>query len=279
MRHLGEVAEGRHAGAGDLELERGDECRRHAEDPGRPGRDVRAQQARRRFGAEDRDGPGVWHGRRDRPEADPLGDAQPARQVDDRPDELAPAVVGFGADEDQQVVVAHPRPAEDELGPGQLGQATVHDLERRPAGAIVEHLVRIERRDDRGFADELLERRRGGRPGVDPSVERRDQRRGDEVARVVEVVDAHARRIGRDAGGQPARQRTSPLGTMNQPSGRVAQSPPRLGDGARPSARRRGPARERLLRERGVEDAVRPQAAPPGAVLGGREAPRRSPTG
>ena len=74
------------------------------------------------------------------------------------------------------------------------------------------------------------------RPGVDPAVEGGEQRRRDEVARVIEVIEAHRRRIGvgrcaskSDARGQPGRATISPR------SGRTshrARPPSR----ARPSA-------------------------------------------
>ena len=73
----------------------------------------------------------------------------------------APAVVGLRADEHEEVAVADAGPADHELGPGQLGEPAVDDLERRAAGAVVEERVRVERRDDRRLAGDLLERRRG----------------------------------------------------------------------------------------------------------------------
>ena len=76
-----------------------------------PGHDVAAQQAGRRLGADDRDRPGVGDGRRDRPEADPLGHAEPPGELDDVRGEAPPAVVGLGTDEDEQVALVEPRAA------------------------------------------------------------------------------------------------------------------------------------------------------------------------
>ena len=82
------------------------------------------------------------------PEADPLGDAEPARQLDHVGGERPPAVVGLGPDEDEEVALVEPGPAQDELGPGQLGEPPVDDLERRTARPVVEQQVGVERRDD-----------------------------------------------------------------------------------------------------------------------------------
>ena len=69
------------------------------------------------------------------------------RELDDGGRERPPAVVGLRADEDEQVPLAEPRPAHGTSSvPGQLGQAAVDDLERRPPGPIVEQHVGIERR-------------------------------------------------------------------------------------------------------------------------------------
>ena len=165
--------------------------------PGRARRDVglaaaRAPDSVPRIGTE----PGVGHGRGDRPEADPLGDAEPMGEVDDRVGDGAPAVVGLRADEHEEVAVGDAGPAEDELGPGQLREPAVDDLERRAAGAVVEERVGVEGGDDRRLAGDLLERRRGRRAGVHPAVEGGEEGRGDEVAGVVEGVQAHADRIG-----------------------------------------------------------------------------------
>ena len=128
----------------------------------------------RRLGSEDRHGPGVGNGRRDRPEADPLGHLERAGELDDVGGERPPAVVGFRADEDQEVAFADADAAHDELVPGQLGQLAVDDLERRATRAIVEEDVGIEPGDHRRVVDQVLERRRRGGPGVDPAVECRD---------------------------------------------------------------------------------------------------------
>ena len=64
--------------------------------------------------------------------------------------ELAPAVVGLGAGQDEQVAFADPGRPQDELGPDDLGQAAVEDVERRAARAVVEQPVRLEPGDDPG---------------------------------------------------------------------------------------------------------------------------------
>ena len=46
-------------------------------------------------------------------------DAEPAGQLDHVRRERPPAVVGLGSDEDEQVALVEPGPAQDELGPGQ----------------------------------------------------------------------------------------------------------------------------------------------------------------
>ena len=92
-------------------------------------------------------------------------------------------------------------------GQVELGQPAVDDLERRAPGAIIEQLVRVERRHDRSLlAEELGERDGGGVAGIDPAIERADECRCDEVARIAgtprggQRVQAHARRI---VGGPP----------------------------------------------------------------------------
>ena len=226
MRHLGEVAEGRDAGPGDLDLERRDQRRRHAQDAGGAGRHFGPQQPGRGFRAEDRHGSGMRHGRGDRPEADPLGDAQTVGELDDGVGHGPPAIVRLRADEHEEVAVGDAGPADHELGPGQLGEPAVDDLERGTAGAVVEERVRVEGRDDRGLAGDLLERGRGRRTGIDPAVERGEEGRGDEVARVVEGVQAHADRIGltgrlpSPATGAGAGRAVSPAGRGPRRTGR-----------------------------------------------------------
>ena len=97
----------------------------------------------------------------------------------------APAVVGLRADEDEQVALVEPGPAQHELGPGQLGQPAVDDLERRPARPIVEQPVGVEGRHDLAVVGQDPERRRRRRPGIDPAVEGGEHHRRDEVAGVV----------------------------------------------------------------------------------------------
>jgi hypothetical protein len=201
MRDLREVADRRDAAVSHRHLEHGDGSRRHAQGAERPRLDLAVEPARLGGGADDRDGAGMRHRRRDRTEADPLGDAQPMRELDDRCAERLPAIVGFRTGKDQQVALARHRAADDQLRPGQLGEASVDDLERRPPGAVVEELVGLEGRDDRGVVHELREGRGRGVPRVHPPVEGPDERRRDQVTRVPgaarcgQSVQTHRRRI------------------------------------------------------------------------------------
>ena len=123
-------------------------------------------------------------------------DPEPAGEVDHVGRELAPAVVGFRPDEDEQVAFLEPRPAQDEARPGELGQAPVDDLERWAARSIVEQLVGVEGRDRRAVVGEDGQRGRGRRARIDPAIERGDQDGRDQIAGIVKRVQAHPRRIG-----------------------------------------------------------------------------------
>ena len=242
----------------------------------------------RGFGAEDRHGSGVRHGRGDGPEADPLGDAEAVGELDDGVGHGPPAVVRLRADEHEEVAVGDAGPADHELGPGQLGEPAVDDLERGPAGAVVEERVRVEGRDDRGLAGDLLERGRGRGAGIDPAVERGEDGRGDEVARVVEGVQAHADRIGLtgrlpspavEAGaGRPVSRPAEDLAARDdEPAvGLGGPAVPRVGDPRQLLAVGEA-SLEGVGRECGAGHPVCPETAPPGAVVGRREAPRATP--
>ena len=126
--------------------------------------------------------PGVRHGRRDRPEADPLRDAELARRC--RPRRRRTRASGSRARRPTgRAGRGSPtrRWRSVELGPGQLGQPAVDDLERRPAGAVVEQRVGVEVDDDRAVAGEGVRGRRGRRRRRRPSrrTRRRAPGRGD----------------------------------------------------------------------------------------------------
>jgi hypothetical protein len=133
------------------------------------------------------------HRGRDRPEADPLGHAEPSRELDEIGGERPPPIIRLVTGEQQQVAPLDRHGAEHELGPRELRQPAVHDVERRPAGSIVVELVVVPRGDDAGARRELGHGRRRRRARVDPSVERGDERRRDEVRGLdlVELVQGH----------------------------------------------------------------------------------------
>ena len=151
-------------------------------------------------GADDRDGAGVRHGGGDRAEADPFGDVQTLDELDDRVRQLTPAVVGLRPAEQQQVAAFDRRVPDGQLGPGQLGQPAVADLQRRPPGAVVEQRVGIELGHDRAAVTERLDRRRRGLAGVHPRIERDDDRRGDDLDRFDQPIQRHGKSIRLRAG-------------------------------------------------------------------------------
>ena len=166
---------------------------------------------------EDRHRPRVRHGGRDRPQADPLDDAESRHQLDRVGDELAPPVVGLRPDQDEQVVVAGPGPAQLERRPGQLVEPAVDDLEGRPPRPVVEDPIRVEGRHDGRILDEQRERRCRRGPGIDPAIEGAEERRGDEVAGVIEAIQAHRARIGV---GRWSSKRTGPAQARDDRVGR-----------------------------------------------------------
>ena len=203
---LGEVAERRCAGLGEGSS-RGPTARPRAPAgcPGGPGRTSALSRPGADSVPDDRHRPGVRHRGRDGPEADPLGDAEALDDLDDRGGELAPAVVRLGAGEDEDVALGEPasgassararsaRPAGRRRCRGSVGASGSRTADRR----------RTWRRPSR--PGQVLGRGRGRRAAVDPAVERGDDRRRDEVLRLVEMVEAHEPRIGevRPAGGRP----------------------------------------------------------------------------
>ena len=121
-------------------------------------------------------GPGVRDGGRDGTQADPLDDAEPAGQLDHVGRERAPAVVGLGADEHEQVALVEPGPAQDELGPGQ-GRSAAHRRSRAEAGAPGSRTAGRRRTvaTTSPSSARMPERGRRRRAGIDPAVEGRQQ--------------------------------------------------------------------------------------------------------
>ena len=144
--------------------------------------------------AEDVRRAGVGHRRRDRPEADPQPDAELLGDLDDGGRELAPAEIRLGAREDEDVATVDPAPPDGQARPGQLGHPAVDDLERRPAGSVVEEEVAVELDDDLAAVGQLPGGDRGGAAGVDPAVEGRDEGGCDEVVGRIEAVERHPRK-------------------------------------------------------------------------------------
>ena len=106
--------------------------------------------------------------------------------------ELAPAVVGLGARQDEDVAVADPPGHDVEVRPLQLGEVAVLDAQRGPASAVVEQRVAVDRRDAGAALCEERGRARGSRARVDPRVERDDHQWLDELLMVEDAVEAHA---------------------------------------------------------------------------------------
>ncbi len=158
----------------------------------RAGGHVATQEPRAGFGAQDVHRPGMRHGRRDGAEADPLRNVEPFGKFGSSLGERLPAIIGLRSREDEDVVVADSRVANGECGPLELGRAPVDDLERGPAGAVVEQLVGVEGREHAAAFGELLRGHRGGRTCVDPAVERRDEGRRDELPDLLQPIDRHA---------------------------------------------------------------------------------------
>ena len=131
-------------------------------------------------------------------------------ELDDGVGELPPAVVGLRAGQDEQVALTDPRGSQEELRPDDLGQPAVHDVERGPARPVVEEAVRLEPGDHPGVGRERAERGRRGRARIDPAIEGGDETRGDRVARIDHLIEAHGPRIG--DGGYTPRTRAPHIG-------------------------------------------------------------------
>jgi hypothetical protein len=98
-------------------------------------------------------------------------------QLHDRRRERLPSIIGFGSGQHEQVALGEPDTPNHQLGPGQLGEAAVDDLEGRPPRAVVEQRVRIERRNIDRLVEQVLQGGRRRASGVDPAVECGDERR------------------------------------------------------------------------------------------------------
>ena len=195
-----------------------------ARDPqhaGRSGLHVALQQARLRGRPEDRHRPRVGDGGRDRPQADPLADLEALRELDCGVGKRAPAVVGLGPGQDEDVAPADASMPDDELGPLELGRPAVDDLERGAAGAVVEQVVRVERHHRLAALGQVAGGEGRGRAGVDPAVEgcheRRRVERGPVVEAAREAVDRHGSRIGQGSPGD-----AGACGAAAKPRGRFS---------------------------------------------------------
>jgi hypothetical protein len=122
----------------------------------------------------------VGHGCRDGAQADPLHHPELERDLQHVLRQLAPPEVGLGAGQHEEITRSVPGSLQCEVGPHQLGQLPVEDVEDGPARAIVVQGVGIER--GHGLAVATDEHARRGRcaRGVDPPVERRDDGGSDE---------------------------------------------------------------------------------------------------
>ena len=147
---------------------------------------------------------------------------KPRGELGHVPLELAPAVVGLGAGEHEEVALADPGRADDELGPDEAARAAVDDLEGRAPGAVVEDRVRVEGRDHPAALGEMAGRDGGGAPGIDPAVERDDDRGRVEIGQLpAELEQAHGRGVG-----ECGFSLTRPRATSGPALGRPRPCPP-----------------------------------------------------
>ncbi len=80
----------------------------------------------------------------DRPDRYPLLELDRARERDHVVGQLTPAKVRFGTGQDEQVALAQACPPDRQCGPVEIRRPAVDDVERGPAGAIVEKLIGIQ---------------------------------------------------------------------------------------------------------------------------------------
>src|SRR3970040_2273874 len=111
----------------------------------------------------------MGHGGRDRPDADPLGDLQLLRELDDLGREAVPLEVGLGAVEAEDVALTVAAAPHLERWPGQPLGLAVLDLERGPAGPEVEELVAVELGDEAALPAGLRLRRGCGGAAACPT--------------------------------------------------------------------------------------------------------------
>ena len=138
---------------------------------------VRSQYFRARGRRRDLRRSRVRHGEAERAERYRLDDAETHAQLVHSVGKLAPAEVGLGTRQDEQVALACARCAHRNIRPCQRLELTVDDVEHRPARAIVDEEIAVEGRDLLPFLGDLVRRSRRRRGRVDPPVERRDEHR------------------------------------------------------------------------------------------------------
>ncbi len=161
---------------------------------------------------EHRDGARVRNRGRDRAEADPLGHAEAPGDREHVATQLLPAEVGLRTRQHEHVPFADPSTAHRELGPRELAEPAVDDVEHRPARAEVEQQVGVERRDRQCVIRHAFGRRRRGTRRVDPAVQGGDDRRCDErLAGLAQQVEGHDPRIAPATVGASGPARPAPL--------------------------------------------------------------------
>jgi hypothetical protein len=182
------MADARHGHVHD-----GQERRRHGEGPGGSRLDIIHELSVAGAGAEDGDRAGMGHGRRDRPQADPLAHLERPRHLGELRSELSPAVVRLGAGEHQHVPLGEPTMHQLELRPGELTGHAVHDAERRPSGAVVEDPVDVEGGDRAPLVREQARGECRAAPGIHPAIERRHDHRGCQWLGADQTEEGHRR--------------------------------------------------------------------------------------
>ena len=134
------------------------------------------------------------------PQADPGHDAELPGQPHHVGLQLAPQVIRLGPGQHQQVPLADARGDQAQLGPVEVHELAVDDLQGRPAGAVVVDPIGVEGGDRPPALGQLVGRERAGAATVDPAVEGGDHDGGVEAGRGVEVIQGHRpNSIGRQA--------------------------------------------------------------------------------
>ena len=130
MRDLREEADRRDSVRRGRQLEHREARGRHAQQPVRPLPNSLGKEPGRRRSGQDRDRPRVRHGRRDRAEAGPRGNAELLGDLDDVGCQLAPSVVRLRPAQHDQVAAAEAGRDHLELRPRQVHRSPVDDVER-----------------------------------------------------------------------------------------------------------------------------------------------------